>query len=440
MQKKQATGIDTRMMMPVYAALFGILCQLFLPWISIPALKNARLPVTYNLFHMGDCVSNIQQWSAGGHPPMEPCSTAEVDLMTKLGQLVTVSGCLMAVLLCFVVVTVLWKRSKGLLPVRVVFSLHLVWTIAQFVLVWCANLMLNSHTGRSISFQTMTIQSYVQLTSWVYAQMFLSLGMILGAKQFLVITLDETPPSMQVRCVPQDRRFGRRTQLSLVLLILGIPLTILFGIYFLNDRSAVFIGLCIICLSMLPFAMVFEDRHPQARELLLIAVLSAIAVAGRAAFFMVPQFKPTAAIIIIAGIALGPEAGFLTGTISGFVSNFFFGQGPWTPWQMFSFGIIGFLAGLLFARRNPHGKHHRLALCVYGGVSVLLIYGILMDVSGLIGTYGRITWAMVLAHLVSGFYFNLIHAAATVIFLFLLAEPMERKLNRIKQKYGLMEV
>src|SRR5690606_9923266 len=118
-------------------------------------------------------------------------------------------------------------------------------------------------------------------------------------------------------------------------------LTIAAGIYLLNDRKYYVISLLIITYSMLPFAMVFEKRKPQARELIVIAVLCAIAVAGRAAFFMVPQFKPVVAIVIIAGITLGAESGFLVGVMTGFVSNFFFGQGPWTPWQMFCFGVIG---------------------------------------------------------------------------------------------------
>ena len=126
----------------------------------------------------------------------------------------------------------------------------------------------------------------------------------------------------------EDRRVGRRTWTAIVLILVAIPLVIFFGIFFLNDRSNVFIGICIICLAMLPFAMIFENRKPQARELLVIAVMAAIAVAGRMAFFMIPQFKPVCAVVIIAGIGLGAEAGFLTGAVSGFVSNFFFGQGP----------------------------------------------------------------------------------------------------------------
>ena len=140
----------------------------------------------------------------------------------------------------------------------------------------------------------------------------------------------------------KNNRLGRRTLVSAVLIILIIPATILFGMFCLGDRKYYFVSMLILLYSMLPFAMVFEKRRPQARELIVLAVLAAIAVAGRAAFFMVPQFKPVAAIVIIAGVCFGAESGFLVGAVAGFVSNLFFGQGPWTPWQMFCFGIIGF--------------------------------------------------------------------------------------------------
>lgn len=439
MQKKQASGLDTRRMVPIYAAVFGIFGQLFLPWLSIPALKRSRLSVTYSLPQTASCVSNLRQWGST-QAQMTPLSASEAIWLAQLEWILPLLGTLLALLLLGAAVAVWRKRDRALGIVRVTFSLHLFWCVAQFLLVLLLNATLNLHTGQSIAFRTLTIQSTAQLTAWVYAQLLLALVVVIGAKRLLAVSPAESAPAAQVRKIRDDRRLGRRTRLSLVLLLLGIPLTILFGIYFLNDRSAVFIGLCIVCLSMLPFAMVFEDRRPQARELLLIAVLSAIAVAGRAAFFMLPQFKPMAAIVILAGVTLGPEAGFLTGTISGFVSNFFFGQGPWTPWQMFSFGIIGFLAGLLFFRRSRSGRGHRLVLCLYGGLSVLFLYGALMDLSGLISTYGHITWSLAAARLISGFPFNLIHAAATVFFLFILSGPMERKIRRIQQKYGLLQV
>lgn len=188
---------------------------------------------------------------------------------------------------------------------------------------------------------------------------------------------------------------------------------------------------------MIPFAMIFEKRKPQARELVLIAVLTAIAVAGRGAFFMLPQFKPVVAIVIITGVSLGPESGFLVGALTGFVSNFFFGQGPWTPWQMFCFGIIGFLAGILFQKGIL--KKTRLSLCVYGGLSTFFIYGGIIDIGSLLMFTSKFSWKALLATYISGFWFNIVHAIATVFFLYILSQPMLEKLDRIKIKYGLMQ-
>src|SRR5690606_36232146 len=141
-------------------------------------------------------------------------------------------------------------------------------------------------------------------------------------------------------------------------------------------------------------------RAPQARELIVIAVLAAIAVAGRSAFFMLPQFKPVVAIVIIAGVCLGAEAGFFVGVLTGFVSNFFFGQGPWTPWQMFCFGIIGFIAGLLFEKGLL--KKTRLSLCIFGGLSTFFIYGGIINLGSLFMFTAEFSWKALLATYISG--------------------------------------
>jgi Predicted membrane protein len=234
-----------------------------------------------------------------------------------------------------------------------------------------------------------------------------------------------------------NKRFGRRTLVSAFLILVVIPATILFGVYALDDRKYYFISLLIILYTMLPFAMVFESRKPQARELIVIAVLSAIAIAGRAAFFMLPQFKPVVAIVIIAGVSFGPEAGFLVGATTGFVSNFFFGQGPWTPWQMFCFGSIGFIAGLLF--RKGWLRTNKLSLCIFGGMATFVIYGGIINIGSMLMFTPSISKETLMATYISGFWFDLIHAAATVIFLFILSKPMLEKLDRIKVKYGLIE-
>ncbi len=232
-------------------------------------------------------------------------------------------------------------------------------------------------------------------------------------------------------------KLSKRTAAAAVGILVLIPAVITFGIVVLDDRKYYLISLLILAVTMLPFFMVFEHRRPMARELVTIAVLSAIAVAGRAAFFMLPQFKPVVAIVIITGVTLGPEAGFLVGAMAGFVSNFFFGQGPWTPWQMFCFGIIGFLAGILVQKGLLPRK--RWALCLFGGVATVVVYGGIINVGSVIMFSGTLTWKAVLAAYASGFPFDLVHAGATVFFLLVLANPMMEKIQRIQIKYGLLE-
>ena len=246
-----------------------------------------------------------------------------------------------------------------------------------------------------------------------------------------------TAKDRSVQALKEKRRLSKRTIAALVIVMLAVPLTIFVGVYYLGDRKYYFISLLIILETMLPFALVFESRKPQARELIVISVLCAIAVAGRAAFFMLPQFKPVVALVIIAGVCFGGETGFLVGAVTGFVSNFFFGQGPWTPWQMVAFGIIGFLAGVLFCKgllRKTRG-----ALCIFGGLAAFLLYGGIMNTASVLMWQARPNGAMVLSAYMLGVPFDLVHAAATVFFLWFLSAPMIEKLDRIKVKYGLLE-
>ena len=235
----------------------------------------------------------------------------------------------------------------------------------------------------------------------------------------------------------QRRKLSKRTIAAMAMILLTIPLTIYVGSHLFGDRKYYFVSLLIILESMLPFALIFERRKPRARELVIISVLCAIAVAGRAAFFMLPQFKPVVALVIISGVAFGGEAGFLVGAMTGFVSNMFFGQGPWTPYQMFAFGSIGFLAGLMFRRgllcRVP------ASLAIFGGLAAFVIYGGIMNPVNVLMYQNSPTREMFLAAYLQGIPFDLVHAAATVTFLALISRPMLEKLDRIKVKYGLGE-
>ncbi len=153
---------------------------------------------------------------------------------------------------------------------------------------------------------------------------------------------------------------------------------------------------------------------------------------------MTPQFKPMVAIAMITVVAFGAESGFIAGAMIAFVSNFIFGQGPWTPWQMEAAGLLGLLSGLLFHRKNGE-LPNLIALCAFGGLGTLVIYGLIVDTSTVFTTQSKITWQALTAAYASGLVMNVIHAAATVVFLLLLARPMLKKLNKIRVKYGLME-
>lgn len=251
------------------------------------------------------------------------------------------------------------------------------------------------------------------------------------------ITRRSPRPDYLVQTPREKRNLSRRTLFAAALILLLIPLTLFIGVYYLDDKKYYFISLLILLECMLPFFLIFEGRRPKARELVIIAVLCTIAIAGRAALFMLPQFKPVMAMVIISGVAFGGETGFLVGAMTMLASNVLMGQGPWTPYQMFAMGIIGFLAGVLF--RKGWLRRSRGALCAFGALAAILIYGGIMNPASALMWAPELNWKVLLTYYVTGFPFDCIQAAATWLFLWFAAEPMLEKLDRIKVKYGLVE-
>ena len=237
-----------------------------------------------------------------------------------------------------------------------------------------------------------------------------------------------------------------RFWLSLVILLVLVPLTVL--VFSRFDRKYYLAGLAIIVLTMAAFFLHFESRKPQARELVILAVLCALAVASRAAFAAVPHFKPMLAIVMLTGIAFGPEAGFLCGAISGFASNFIFGQGPWTPWQMFAYGIGGMLAGLFamwgILKKAPRAWRDKgwmdiLGLAVFGFLCILLVVGPLLDTSTFFTVATSYDAASAWAVYMAGVPVNCVHGTAVALTMLLFGKPLLDRLQRIKVKYGMME-
>lgn len=224
-----------------------------------------------------------------------------------------------------------------------------------------------------------------------------------------------------------------RTIISFAVYLVFIPLVIFIGVKLFADRKYNLISMIIAFLACVPFFVGFERGKTGARELVVIAVMTAISVLGRLIFAPIPGFKPVTAIVIITGIAYGMQAGFLTGALSAIVSNVFYGQGPWTPFQMFVWGFLGLLAGLIFPRGKKPNAVALIVIGVIGGV----LFSVMMDIWSVLNLDGAWNWTRYLALLVSGLPFMAIYAVSNVVFLLLLTKPFLQKLNRVKNKYGL---
>ena len=224
-----------------------------------------------------------------------------------------------------------------------------------------------------------------------------------------------------------------RLIISFLVFFVFMPLTLYIGITYLGDRKYYVISVVLILLACVPFVLSFERRKPQPREILIIAVMSAISVAGRCLFVVTPGFKPVTAITAITGFSLGAEAGFLTGATSALVSNMFFGQGPWTPFQMFTWGMIGFIAGLL----GKIGMMHKKIPLILFGIFAGIFFSFGMDIWGSLSSYGVFNWESYILALSTAIPFTVIYAVSNIVFLLLLTKPIREKLERVKTKYGI---
>lgn len=245
----------------------------------------------------------------------------------------------------------------------------------------------------------------------------------------------DAQPARQKKDTAKQKALARAPLCRAAAVIAGMLLTLLLGLRILGNRGYYALSLALLAEGMLPFFFSYERRRPGAREIVVIAVLCALGVALRAAFFMLPQCKPVLALTIVSGAALGGEAGFLVGAVTMLVSNMLFSQGPWTPWQMFGMGLCGFLAGILFRRGGL--AREKWTLSLFGGVSALALYGPLLNASSALLATGTLRLSTFLAYCVSGFPMDCVHAAATVAFLWFLSEPMLEKLARVRKKYGI---
>ena len=222
---------------------------------------------------------------------------------------------------------------------------------------------------------------------------------------------------------------------TLLIFLIAIPATLALGTQ-LPGKWYMLTSTLVIGEILIPFFLAFEGRRPQARELVLMAVLCALSVAARVVI-AIPNFKAIYGVVMIAGIALGPEPGFLVGAVAAFISNFFRGQGIWTPWQMLAYGACGMLMAFLFRKGKLPRKP--LLMGIAGFAIVLLFVGPLLDTCNLFMMPMEMNLQSILAMYGMGFAVNVSQGISTFIVLFLLGKPLLGKLDRIRMKYGMEE-
>lgn len=199
-------------------------------------------------------------------------------------------------------------------------------------------------------------------------------------------------------------------------------------------RLALIVSFLLAAGACLLFFFSFEKRKPSVKDILPVVVMVAVASAGRVLFNFLPQIQPVTAIVIIMGIYCGGWTGFLTGSLSALASNLFLGQGPWTPFQMLAWGLVGVLAAVL--AKAPVSRKIGV-VCVYGFLAGFL-YGIITDLWTLMAVGESLSWALVLTVYTAQVPFNLLHGVGNVIFLLLLYRPLGKKLERIQEKFGVL--
>lgn len=177
----------------------------------------------------------------------------------------------------------------------------------------------------------------------------------------------------------------------------------------------------------------FEASRPPLRQLMPTAVLAATAAAGRVLFAPIPDVKPVSAIAVIAGATLGRRSGFMVGAVAALVSNFFFGQGSWTPWQMYAWGLVGYLGGVIADR----GLLERGGVLYAWGFLSALMYGAILNGYYVLGFVRPLTWPSVLAAYAAGFPLDCVHGVATAAFLAVIWLPWGRSIRRVVCKYDL---
>ena len=190
-----------------------------------------------------------------------------------------------------------------------------------------------------------------------------------------------------------------------------MPALVVLGAVVFTGKQHLIVSFGMACMALLFFLTGFEKRNTGGRRMVIVSVMTALT--------------------IITGMYLGGEAGFLVGALSAALSNFYFGQGPWTPFQMLAWGFIGLISGWM---ASPLKKHRPLLLIF--GVAMGAAYSFIMDVWNVLWYAGELNWGLYAASVVTALPHTILYAVSNFVFLYFLAKPFGEKMERVKVKYG----
>jgi len=175
----------------------------------------------------------------------------------------------------------------------------------------------------------------------------------------------------------------------------------------------------------------YERSRPPAQVVALVAALAALAIVGRIAFAAFPNVKPTTDIIVFSGFALGAAPGFAVGALAALVSNFWFGQGPWTPWQMAGWGLCGVLGAVLAVGARNAGRLTLAATCGFAGIA----YGALLNFS-LMATYGgELSLERFGVLSARAIPFDVAHTVSNIVLALIAGPAIVRMLTRFRRRF-----
>lgn len=206
-----------------------------------------------------------------------------------------------------------------------------------------------------------------------------------------------------------------------------------FSLLFSDSQNYFILSILFILLAMLPFIYAFHRNEMSSREIVMIALLGSLAAISRVPFAPLPSVQPSTFIIMVSAMVLGPQNGFVVGALTALLSNIFLGHGPWTPWQMFAWGIIGWLTGLLRYTPIMKNKHVR-ALC---GLIFGVLFGWFMNLWVILSLNLTFSWEIIFIYYGSSIVFDLAHGLSNVVFLYLFFDNFIEVLSRFKLKHGL---